>query len=217
MCTWGTPPFTQEAWPSSSIPAQDECLHNSMSFFTTIFQQYLLWKLGRSLPTGSTSSPTPPSVPQKKTSIWPKNGKTLSLAMPPPSVQMPKSGGRITDPFEIVPDQLISPQHNEAPRQPPEAQASPATLPASEGGNKRSSASNPSLGDAAASPPSKVRRSNARDVTSTKLQEEFDQPEPADAAPNMHLHMPQRINLHEAGLRRSRTLVFGANSSKQSI
>ena len=83
--------------------------------------------------------------------------------------------------------------------QPPEAHGTKA----SKGGNKRTSPSSPSLSDAAANLAAKRRRLPPTDDVAARIGLEFDSPVDTDAHAGTHLTMPQHVNLHETGLRRS--------------
>ena len=126
---------------------------------------------------------------------------------------MPLPGGRITDPFAVVPDQPTA--TNQHARRPiPEGMVAAAASPPSEGGNKRPSAPPSEREDAAVSPSLKVQRLNNKDAASPRLTEEFGQQGTPDVEPNMELCMPQRVNLYEAGLRRSPRLIEIAQRKK---
>ena len=111
------------------------------------------------------------------------------------------AGSRITDPFAVITEELNTSTANAARAahaqhdQPPEANA----FHASEGGNKRTSPSLLSLSDAAANSTTKQRRSSPID-DAARIGFEFGSPADTDAHAWNQLTMPQRVNLHEAGL-----------------
>ena len=115
------------------------------------------------------------------------------------------AGSCITDPFAVITEESNTSTVNAAqvvhtPQdQPPEAHGTMA----SEGGNKRTSPSLPSLSDAAANSATKRRRLPPTDDTAAQIGLEFGSPVDTDAHAGTHLTMPQRVNLHEAGLHRS--------------
>jgi len=115
------------------------------------------------------------------------------------------AGSRITDPFTVITEESNTSTANAARAahaqhdQPPKANA----LHASEGGNKHTSPSSLSLLDAAANSTTKRRRSSPTDDAAARIGFEFGSPADTDAHARNQLTMPQRVNLHEAGLRRS--------------
>jgi hypothetical protein len=113
------------------------------------------------------------------------------------------AGSRITDPFAVITEELNTSTVNAARAahaqhdQPTEANV----LQASKGGNKRPSPSSLSLSDAAANSTTKRRRSSPTDDAAAQIGFEFGSPADTDAHAWNQLTMPQRVNLHEAGLR----------------
>ena len=94
------------------------------------------------------------------------------------------AGSRITDPFTVITEELNTPPANaaraaHAPQdQPPKAYG----IQASEGGNKRTSPSLPSLSDAAANSATKRRRLPLTDDAAARIGLEFGSPVDTEAA-----------------------------------
>jgi hypothetical protein len=88
-------------------------------------------------------------------------------------------------------------QHMHHKISPPEAHG----MRASEGGDKCTSPSLPSLSDAAASLAMKRRRLLPTDDMAAQIGLEFGSLVDTDAHPGNHLTMPQCVDLHEAGIR----------------
>jgi len=115
------------------------------------------------------------------------------------------AGSRITDPFAVITEKLNTPPAKAAraahvPQdQPPKANG----INASKGGSKRISPSSPSSPDAAANLATKRRGLPPTDDAAARIGLEFGSPVDTDAHARNQLTMPQRVNLHEAGLRRS--------------
>ena len=113
------------------------------------------------------------------------------------------AGSRITDPFAVITEELTTSTVSAARAahaqqdQPPEANA----LHSSEGGNKHTPPSSLSSSDAAANLAMKRRRSTPTDNAAAQIGSEFGSPVDTDAHARNQLTMPQRVNLHEAGLR----------------
>ena len=111
-------------------------------------------------------------------------------------------GSRIADPFAVITEESNTLPVNaaraaHAPQdQPPKAHETTT----SEGGSKRTSSSLPSLSDAAANLATKRRWLPPTDDTAARIGLEFGSPVDTDAHAGTHLTMPQRVNLHEAGL-----------------
>ena len=122
------------------------------------------------------------------------------------------AGSRITDPYAVVAESAPAGGESSnlatAPMVRPPADASPSTIAdrimqATEGGNKRPSLASPTDSNAAASSILKRRRVNSNDDARAVSQNDFGSPVDTDARAGSQLTMPQRVNLHEAGLRRS--------------
>ena len=122
------------------------------------------------------------------------------------------AGSRITDPYAVMSD--LAPAGGEpsnlttAPTVSPSVPPSPSTIvnrvmQDTEGGNKRASLAPPSDSNAAASSILKRRRVTSNDNARAVSQNDFSSPADTDAHARTQLTMPQRVNLHEAGLRRS--------------
>ncbi len=115
------------------------------------------------------------------------------------------AGSRITDPFAVVTkDSNISPANaaqaaHASQDQPPKARG----MQASKGGDKRTLLSLGLLSNAAASLALKRRRLPPTDDAAAQTGSEFGSPVDTDALARNQLTMPQRVNLHEAGLHRS--------------
>jgi hypothetical protein len=113
------------------------------------------------------------------------------------------AGSCITDPFTVITEEsntlpVNATQAAHAPQdRPPKAHGTKA----SEGENKRTSPSLPSLSDAAANLAMKRRRLPPTDDAAAQIGLEFGSPVDMDAHAGTHLTMPQRVNLHKAGLR----------------
>ncbi len=120
------------------------------------------------------------------------------------------AGSRITDLYAVVAES--SPAGGEssnlttAPTVCPPANASPSTIvnrvmQATEGGNKRTSLLSPTDSSAAASSILKQRRVILNDDARVASRNVFGTPVDTDAHARSQLTMPQRVNLHKAGLR----------------
>jgi hypothetical protein len=125
-------------------------------------------------------------------------------------VSMPTAGGHITDPFVVVMEmqQMTSPAGTTTLNGPSSlpylsrSSISDATQ-VSKGGNKRTSAEVSSSSNAAANSKSKARCLAPTDDAMANIRDDFGPSAAPDPSPQNNLMMPQRINLHEAGLRGS--------------
>ncbi len=115
------------------------------------------------------------------------------------------AGSCITDPFAVVTkDSNISPANaaraaQASQDQPPEARG----MQASGGGDKHTAPSSGLLSNAAASLASKQQRLPPTDDAAAQTGSEFGSPANTDTLARNQLTMPQRVNLHEAGLHQS--------------
>ena len=112
-------------------------------------------------------------------------------------------GSRIADPFAVITEESNTLPVNAAraahapQEQPPKAHG----MKASKGGDKRTLHSLPSLSDGAASLATKRRRLPPTDDAAAQIGLKFGSPVDTNAHAGNYLTMPQRVNLHEAGLR----------------
>ena len=122
------------------------------------------------------------------------------------------AGSRITDPYAVVSD--FAPAGGETSKLTtaspvsPSVSASPSTIvnrvmQVTKGGNKCTSLALPPDMNAAASSILKQRRVTSNDDARAVSNNDFGLPADTDAHARAQLTMPQRVNLHEAGLRRS--------------
>jgi hypothetical protein len=140
----------------------------------------------------------------------------------PDQVSMPMASGRITDPFVILSQRqsTTSPAGNFASSsQTPLATAALTPLhsgmPVFKGGNTHVLAKvNLSL-NAAASSSSKSRQLSSTDNTASNSRDDFGAQATTDPSSSHHLLTPERINMHEAGLRRSPRLKEQAKRRKE--
>ncbi len=120
----------------------------------------------------------------------------------PDQVDVPMADSRLTDPFALIPDQNQAPtlvSNNTSPK-------APVTLPASEGANKRTLASMSSSTSAAAPLSRKAHKLDTNNVTRICQSNNFDSPASAESS-SSQLNLAPRINLYEAGLCRSQSLL----------
>ncbi len=113
------------------------------------------------------------------------------------------AGSRITDPFAVVTEgnnpANVTWAATASQDQPPDAQV-PHQPQASEGGNVCTSASSLSALDTAASPAQKRQWLLPHNDAAVNNRIELDSPVDTDARAGNQLTMPQRVNLHKAGL-----------------
>ena len=124
---------------------------------------------------------------------------------------MPAAGTRITDPFVVVTE--TQPTTNPAgnipsngPTPPPDSHRPPNSdaMRVSEGGNKRPSTEVSLSSNAAANLKSKIRWiAPPDDALANNRGVDFGHLAPPESSTQNNMLMPQRINLHESGLRRS--------------
>jgi hypothetical protein len=113
------------------------------------------------------------------------------------------AGSCITNPFTVITEESNTLPANaaraaHAPQdQPPKAHG----MKASKGGDKHTLHSLPSLSDGAASLATKRRRLPPTDDAAARIGLNFGSPVDTNAHAGNYLTMPQRVNLHEAGLR----------------
>ena len=106
------------------------------------------------------------------------------------------TGSRITDPFAVITEKLNTLPANaaRAAHAPQDQPTKAHGMKASEGGDKRTSPSLPSLSDAAASLATKRRRCPPTDYAAARIGLEFVSPVDTDAHAGNHLTMPQCVN-----------------------
>jgi hypothetical protein len=129
----------------------------------------------------------------------------------PDQVDVPAASSRLTDPFALIPDQNQA-QQLASNKTLPKASV---ILPASEGANKRTSASVSSPTSAAATLSWKAQRLDTHDVARIRQSNNFDSPASAESS-SSQLTLSPRVNLHEAGLRRSPRLLELAQNATRS-
>jgi hypothetical protein len=141
------------------------------------------------------------------------------------AVLMPEVGTRITDPFVVVTE--AQPTNNPAGNNPSNGLTPPPTshsphkdeMRVSKGGNKRPAPEELSPSNAAASSKLKVPRIAPQDdALATNRGNDFGHLAPPASSPDNKMLMPQCVNLHESGLRRSpRLKELAEQKTKQQV